>query len=212
MLKKNPLQLGTTYIIGSYILPGKLHEDINEIHGSNIKINISNCTNVIEKIKSRELDLGLIETPSNEPEIIANEWINNELIICSKSKLPPLVEKNTFSKYKLICHEDTSPIKKLINDFFKKFKISYSDFHSIAKINNTTAAIHSVKWARPQMNHATITIVSSMAIEDEVRNKELFISRIKNHAMHHHFYIVYHKDTNIQDIQQIINVLIQYKN
>jgi DNA-binding transcriptional LysR family regulator len=212
MLRQKPLKLGTTYIIGSYILPGELYENINIVHKNKIKVHISNCTTIIEKVRNGELDLGLIETPSSAPEVVAQEWIENELIICSKTQLPPLVEKNSFSKYKLICHEDTSPIKKLINNFFESFGISYDDFHSISKIDNTTAAIQSVKWARRRHNHATITIVSTLAIEDEVKRKELFVSRIKNHNMNHHFYIVYHENTSIQNIEKIINILQEYKN
>ena len=179
-LKTESFRLGTTYIIGSYILPGELNENINIANKSIINVSISNCIDVIAKLQAKELDLGIIETP-------------------------------TLYKCKLICQKESSPINKLVHSFFKKFDIAHSDFYSISKIDNTTASIQGVRWSRPNPKHPTITLVSSRAIEDEIKSKRLFMSRIKDHLMIHNFYIVYHKDVNMEKIENIMNELIKYK-
>jgi len=206
----NSFQLGTTYIIGSYILPGELSENINTVNNSQINVQISNCIDVVQKVTSGKLDLGMIETPTFHKDVVAEEWIEDELVICSNVKLPDFIDKQEFVNYKIICQKDTSPINKLIRSFFKQFNIKHKSFYSVSKIDNTTASIQSVRWSKPNREHPTITIVSSRAIEDEVKSKRLFISRIKDHDMYHKFYIVYHKKINKIKIEKIIKELKKY--
>jgi len=203
-------RLGTTYTIGSYILPGQLNQNINSANGATVKVTISNCIDVINRLNSKEIDLGIIETPTFHKDIIAQEWIDDEMVICSNIELEPFIEKNDFYKYRLICQNESSPINKLIHRFFKKIGISHRDFHAISTIDNTTASIQSVRWSRPNIEHPTITIVSSLAIEDEVKYKKLFMSRIKNYPLMRKFYIVYHKDVDIKSIENIIQELKNY--
>ena len=210
-IKTESFRLGTTYIIGSYILPGELNENINTVKKSLVNVSISNCVDIIAKLQSKELDLGIIETPTFDTDIIAQEWLDDEMVICSNIELDPFIDKNNLDKYKLICQKEISPINKLIHRFFKKIGISHRDFYSISKIDNTTASIQSVRWSKPNPEHPTITIVSSRAIEDEIKSKILFMSRIKEHDMIRNFYIVYHKDVDMKKIENIIKELMNYK-
>ena len=209
-LKTDSFRLGTTYIVGSYILPGELNENINIANKKVINVSISNCIDVIAKLQVKELDLGIIETPTFHKDIIAKEWINDEMVICSNIKLDSFIDKKKLHKYKLICQKESSPINKLIHRFFQKIDVSHRDFYSISKIDNTTASIQSVRWSKPNPAHPTITIVSSRAIEDEIKYKRLFMSRIKGYNMIRNFYIVYHKDVDMKKIEPIINELMQY--
>ena len=209
-LKTESFRLGTTYIIGSYILPGELNENINIANQNVINVSISNCVDVIAKLQARELDLGIIETPTFDKDIIAKEWLDDEMVICSNIELDSFIDKKELYKYKLICQKDNSPINKLIHRFFKKINISHRDFYSISKIDNTTASIQSVRWSKPNPEHPTITIVSSRAIEDEIKSKILFMSRIKEYDMIRNFYIVYHKDVDMKKIENIIKELMNY--
>ena len=210
-LKTESFRLGTTYIIGSYILPGELNENINIANQSVVNVSISNCVDVIAKLQAKELDLGIIETPTFDKDIIAKEWLDDEMVICSNIELESFIDKEELSKYKLICQKESSPINKLIHRFFKKIDVSHRDFHSISKIDNTTASIQSVRWSKPNPEHPTITIVSSRAIEDEVKSKILFMSRIKEYDMIRNFYIVYHKDVDMKKVEDIIKELMKYK-
>jgi len=210
ILKTESFRLGTTYIMGSYILPGKLNENINTITQSIINVSISNCVDVIAKLQTKELDLGIIETPTFHKDIIAKEWIEDEMVICSNIELDSFIDKKELHRYKLICQKESSPINKLIHRFFQKIDVSHRDFYSISKIDNTTASIQSVRWSKPNPEHPTITIVSSRAIEDEVKYRRLFMSRIKDYPMIRNFYIVYHKDVDMKKIENIIKELMNY--
>ncbi len=208
--KIESFKLGSTYTIGSYILPGELNEKLNRVDNSIINVRTSNCLDVINRLQTKELDLGIIETPTFHKDIIAKEWIDDEMVICSNIELKPFINKEELYRFKIICQQESSPVNKLIHRFFAKIDISHRDFYSISTINNTTASIQSVKWSKPNREHPTITIVSSRAIEDEVRYKKLFISRLKELKMVRKFYIVYHKDMDMSRIKHIIEELYNY--
>lgn len=207
-----PFNLAASYTIGSYILPG---EPMNNIHAkinTKMRLNINSCTNIINGVKRGEFELGLIESPIFDKELIYIKWKGDELVICSKMELPPLLDKELLSNYRLICREKKSPTRDLIYDFLQKFDLSYESFNSLSEIENTTAAIQSVKWSKPNSENPTIAIVSNLAIEDEIRYKQLFKSRIYNEPIIRDFYIIVSKNNlNNSLVNIIIDELTQKK-
>jgi len=196
-------EIGASYIIGSYILPGEPLNRISKTVGRKIRLNITSCDTIIEKVEKREFDLGLIENPIFKKGIIYKEWIEDELVICSKNKLPNILNIDDLKNLKLITRDKTSPTRKTISNFFKNAGISYSNFNSTIKADNPTALIQGVKWSRPNTTTPTVSIVSKIAIEDEVKSQKLYISRIKNLIMKRKFYILYRD----RELSKVANVL-----
>jgi DNA-binding transcriptional LysR family regulator len=204
--RKNILHISASYTIGTYILPGEYINYIVSLTKSKMKLNINSCTNIIDGIKSGEFDLGFIESPIFDDELTYREWEGDELMLCSKTKLPNYLNRELLSHYKLISREESSPTRILIDNFLKQFNLSSKSFKSLSEINNTTALIQSVKWSKPNSENPTVAIVSNLAIEDEVKYNELFQSRIYGNPLERKFYIVTSKknDNNplILDILQ----------
>lgn len=208
--KNEPFELAASYNIGSYILPGQTIEELNTSIESKIKVNICDCTEVIEGIKSDKFDLGLIELPLFDDELLYQEWIDDELVVCSNIELSKKIRKESLKDYKLICRREKSITRKVIGDFFEKFNISYESFKSLSEIDNITAAVQAVKWTRPNRKNPTITIVSKFVIEDKLKYNELFISRIGEEIMMNKHYIVYSKKrANDPTIQNVITQLMK---
>ena len=192
--KTQSLYLAASYTIGTYILPGEAIEYINEQSNSKMRLNINSCDNIVKGVKKGEFDFGFIESPIFDDALNYREWLGDELIVCSKIELPKSLDRELLSNYKLICREENSPTRAVINNFLEKFDLSFMSFKSLLEINNTTAAIQSVKWSKPNLQNPTITFVSNLAIEDELKHQELFQSRIYNHPIKRKFYIVTHKE------------------
>ena len=201
-----PLYLAASYTIGTYILPGEAIEYISEQSNNKMRLNINSCDNIVKGVKTGEFDLGFIESPIFDDELTYREWLGDELIVCSKIELPKSLDRELLSNYKLICREENSPTRSIVNNFLEKFDLSFMSFESLLEINNTTAAIQSVKWSKPNLQNPTITFVSNLAIEDELKHQELFQSRIFNHPIKRTFYIITQKDIKEDSlIQTIIN-------
>ena len=207
-----PLYLAASYTIGTYILPGEAIEYISEQSNNKMRLNINSCDNIVKGVKTGEFDLGFIESPIFDDELTYREWLGDELIVCSKIELPKSLDRELLSNYKLICREENSPTRSIVNNFLEKFDLSFMSFESLLEINNTTAAIQSVKWSKPNLQNPTITFVSNLAIEDELKHQELFQSRIFNHPIKRTFYIITQKDIKEDSlIQTIINGFLEKK-
>ena len=205
-------KLAASYTIGSHILPGKPISDISEKLQSKIQLKITTCDKIIEGVKSNQYDLGLIETPIFDSSLIYKEWMEDELVICSKTSIPKSIDENELKQYRLIARKKDSLTRKVIANFLEKIGLSYYSFKSISEIDNATAAIQSIKWSKPNRENPTVAIVSQLSIEDELKREELHISRIKNHPLIRKFYLIYNpKSYNTIDIDEIIESLQNYR-
>ena len=208
--KNSSFHIATPYIIGSHILPGYHIEQLSKQLNTNIKVTIESCMGIINGIKENRYDMGLIENPIFDNQLNYHKWIENELVICSNIELPIEVDNEFIKQCTLICREASSETRKFINSLLSQIEIDQNMFKSLKEINNVTAAIQSVKWSKPNKEYPTITIISKFAIEEEVNQRRLFISRFQNFPMKHNYYIVYPKKSkNISIINRLTNNLIK---
>ena len=187
-------KLGTSPTIGAYILPGDPLINISERVNSKIQLTINTCDKIVEGVKNKKFDLGLIESPIFDDALVYEEWMEDELVICSKVPLPDSLGEDELRHCKLLCRNVNSPTRVFITNFFEKAGLSYGTFNSLFQVDNTTSAIQGIKWSKPNSEHPTVTIVSHLAIEDELDKKVLFESRIQNKPMRRKFYLIYHKE------------------
>lgn len=202
------VNLGASPTIGSYILPGEPLITLSQKIDSQIKLTALNCEKIIEGTKNGIFDLGVIESAIFDDALCYEEWMEDELVVCSKTSLGESIDREKISNCQLLCRQEESPTRQLITDFFSKHGFSYQHFDSLMEVDNTTSAIQSIKWSKPNREHPTITIVSKLAIIDELERKELYISRIEGAPLSRKYYIIYDKkkkDTG--KIKEIIEYL-----
>ncbi len=200
--------LGASYTIGSHILPGEPINLISEQVDQKISLDITACDTIIAGVKEGRFDLGLIETPLFDDALEYKEWMEDELVICSKMPIPQSVTGSEIQNYRLIARKENSLTRIVITKFLKERGLSYQSFKSLSEIDNATAAIQSIKWSKPNIENPTVAIVSQLAIEDELRNNELHISRLDNNPMIRKFYLIYNKkDGDKEYVDKIIKIL-----
>lgn len=205
-------KLGTSPTIGAHILPGDPLINISKRLNSKIKLTITSCDMVIDGVKKREFDLGLIESPLFDNALVYKEWMEDELVVCSKIPLQDFLGENELSNYRLLCRNVNSPTRVFITDFFEALGLSCETFYSVSEIDNITATIQGIKWSKPNSEHPTVAIVSKLAIKDELDKKVLYQSRIGNKSMHRKFYLIYNKENQDNSyIEDIIGYLQEYR-
>ena len=201
-------RLAASYTIGSHILPGEPIYDIGQKVNSKITLKIIPCDVIIKGVKEGEFDLGLIESPIFDDALIYKEWMEDELVICSKNPLPISLGKDELNSCRLICRKEGSLTREVITDFLQKVGLSYESFWSLSEIDNATAAIQSVKWSKPNKEHPTVAIVSQLSIEYELNSKTLYQSRICNQEMNRKFYLIYNRENfdkaHIHEVNEIL--------
>ncbi len=202
---EDKFQLGASHTIGSYILPGITIDTIQQKADCSIKLTIAPSNEIVKAIKENRLDLGFIESPVFDNSLIYREWMDDELVACSKKRLANTLNKDDLHKHRLVSSERGSYSREFIENFFEKQGLFYTDFDSISEVDNPTAIIQSIKWSKPNAPITAIAIVSKIAIEYELKYNHLYESSINNTPIIRKLYIVYREDSKYIDI--INNIL-----
>ncbi len=210
--KEMTFRLAASYTIGSYVIPGECLNSISESIGNDVTLNIDASDKIIEGLKERKFDIGLIESPIFDEELVYREWFDDELVIFSNAPLPKTVNTEELYNFKWICREEGSHTRKLISEVFEELGVSCKSFDVLSEVSNTTAALQSVKRAKRDDGVPTVSVISKHAIAEEVARGELFESRIYGYTMKRKFYIVYSKDNkNNVFIDNVVNYIISGK-
>ena len=210
--KEMTFRLAASYTIGSYVIPGKCLNSISEGIGNDVTLSIDSSDKIVDGLKERKFDIGLIESPIFDDELIYREWFDDELVIFSNAQLPKTVNTEELYDFKWICREEGSHTRKLISEVFEDLGVSCKSFDVLSEVSNTTAALQSVKRAKRDDGIPTVSVISKHAIAEEVARGELFESRIYGYTMKRKFYIVYSKENkNNVFIDNVVNYIISGK-
>jgi len=210
--KEMTFRLAASYTIGSYVIPGECLNSIAESISNEVTLSIDTTDKIITGLKDRKFDVGLIESPLFDDDLIYREWFDDELVIFSNTPLPKTINTEELYEYKWVCREEGSHTRKLITDVFEELGVSCKSFNVLSEVSNTTAALQSVKRAKKDDEQPVVSVISKHAIADEVARGELFESRIYGFTMSRKFYIVYTKDNkNNVFIDNVVNYIITGK-
>jgi len=186
--------LGASFTIGNYILPGNCLNGIKKAIGNDVKLTIDVSKNIIEMLKDKSIDLGLIEAPIHDEDLIYRKWLEDELVLFSNTPLPREVYIEDLYNYEWVCREDGSHTKALLTEKFSEFNIKCKDFNIVSEVNNSTALLNTILRSEKNLERPTVSIISKYTIAHEVANKRLFQSKIKGLDLTRILYIVYHKN------------------
>ncbi len=80
------LRVGASTTIGNYLLPTLIASWQRARPGAHVDVTIANTGAVAAAVARMEVDLGLIEGPCHEPDVVAHPWRDEELVIvCAPS-------------------------------------------------------------------------------------------------------------------------------
>ena len=113
--KEMTFRLAASYTIGSYVIPGECLNTIAESIGNDVILSIDLTDKIIEGLKERRFDVGLIESPLFDDDLVYREWFDDELVIFSNTPLPKTVNTEELYEYKWVCREEGSHTRKLIS-------------------------------------------------------------------------------------------------
>ncbi len=207
--KEMTFRLAASYTIGSYVIPGDCLNSIGESIGNDVALSIDMSEKIVQGLKERKFDLGLIESPVMDSDLIYREWFDDELVLFSRSPLPKTINMEELYDFKWICREEGSHTRKLISEVFEELGVSCKSFDVLSEVSNSTAALQSVKRAKIDVETPTVSMISKYAIADEVARGELYETRIYGYEMTRKFYIVYTKENkNNMFIDNVVNYIL----
>ncbi len=186
--------LGASFTIGNYVIPGKCLNTMGQAIHNDITLTIKSSKEIIETLKDRKFDVGVIESYVQDDAMIYREWLEDELVVFSSAPIPKMLKTEDLYSFKWICREEGSSTKRIVSDVFEDIGVSCSNFEVLSEVSNTTAVLQTIKRSKGDDGAPVVSIISKHAIADEVRNGELYEARIRGYSMKRHFYIVYSKE------------------
>ena len=208
MSKEENFKVGASYTIGSYILPGEPVMEISEKINRKVNIKITTCDDIIDGVKQGDFSLGLIESPLFDDELIYTKWMDDKLVVCASKPLPESLSREELKRCRLIARKKGSPTRSVITNFLETIGLSYDTFESLSEIDNPTAVIQNVKWAKPHKEYTTVGIVSQISIQYELDSGTLYKASIEDKTINREFYIIYKKEDQNRDyIKKIETIL-----
>ena len=200
--------MGASFVIGNYILPDFLTQ-IEENIDNEVMIKVNDSDTITTQILDKKIDLALLESPLFQDGIMYREWMDDELILVSKTPLPKIVKPEELNSFRWVCREDSSHIRQIIKKEFESIGVDCDSFKMRNVVTSSTAAKQTIIKSSIIDNTPTVTIISKHMVEDEVNKKELFIARVKGLKLTRKLYLAYSKDKK-QDafMDRVINYII----
>jgi len=186
-------RLGASYTIGTYVVPGECLNAMGQAINNDVNLSIDMSAQIVEKLKERKLDVGLIESPVMENDMIYREWLEDELVVVSNVAIPKILKTEELYDYRWICREESSHTRKVVSEVFEELGVSCKSLDVISEVSNTTAVLQTIKRSKKNEEKPVVSIISKHAIADEVASGKLFESRLRGYTMTRKFYIVYSK-------------------
>ncbi|SFV65214.1 Chromosome initiation inhibitor [hydrothermal vent metagenome] len=209
MNKEITFKLGASYTIGTYIIPGKCLNSMGEVINNDINLDIDVSDRVVEKLKDRKLDVGIIESPVIDHDLVYREWLEDELVIVSNVPLSKVLKTEELYEFDWICRDEASHTRRVIADVFEELGISCKSFNLLSEVSNTTSVLQMLKKIERNPERPVVSILSKYAVIDEVANGELFESRLRGYTMKRKFFIVYSKENKHNAyVENVVNYIL----
>jgi DNA-binding transcriptional LysR family regulator len=203
--------IGASFMIGNYILPDFLTEIQRSIENE-VMIKVDDSETITEELLDKKVDLALLGSPTFKDGIIYREWMDDELVLVSKTPLPKYVKPEELNSFNWICREEGSNTRQIIKKEFEKFGIDCNSFDLRSVVTSSTAAKQTVLKSPIINDVPTVTIISKHMIEQRVKNKELYYAKIKGLKLTRKLYIAYLKDRkNDAFLDRVINYITSKK-
>lgn len=88
------LRIGATLTIGNYLATLIVADYLKRYPASSAELHVRNTATIVDQVVRHELDIGLIEGHCHHPELVAERWVADELIVfCSPQH--PLAKTGT---------------------------------------------------------------------------------------------------------------------
>lgn len=186
------LEVGATLTIGSLFFPNYV-KAFSEINPNTEVKGIIATTNILEqKILSFELDFALIEGIAHDPNIISEEYMDDELFIVAKAggkfKHGQTIGIDEFKKEKILVMDEQSGTREVFNRATERLGCtivpSWEAISATALINAALCGIG-------------LAVLPYHTVYEFIRNGELVRINVKNLDLKRKFFIVHHKNKQL---------------
>ena len=185
---KGKLVVGASTIPGTYILPRAAYSFKNQYPDVAFEIIMEDSAKINNLILQHELLCGLVGAKITSDKLDYSPLIEDELVLMAVPKVLPSksISLNKLATIPFLQREKGSGTRQTYENFLAQ-KMSPADFNIVATLGSTSAVKQAVKEG------LGVSIISRIAVQEELENKTLHEITIKNLKMKRKFYLVHQK-------------------
>lgn len=204
---KNTFTIGASTIPGEVILPHLIPKILRQNPDISLKLEIRNSRTTFENVRKGEIEIGIIGTHYDSPEIEYQTVIDNDRLVLIAPKDDPLAQKDQLSIEDLrgkpfVNRETGSGTRATYEKAFQEAGLSPEDLNIVVEISDTEGVIQAVQAG------AGISVVSEVAARTSECCGDIVILDLPLN-MTRNFYIITRKSPAPPPLtQEVVRMLI----
>lgn len=195
------LSMGCSLTIGEYILPMYLKKFKDLYPLIHMSVDISNSNKIVSNLKDQLIDVGLIETPIDDPQIIVEPFLADELILIAAPNYFTTNEReisiNRLKNIPLIMREKGSGTRAVVETYLNQAGISIDELNVVMELGSTESIKATVE------SGLGVSIISKNAIIKEEQLQLLTAYQVQGLAFYRDFYIAFRKEQILKSTTEL---------
>ena len=182
------LRIGATLTIGNYLATLIVADYLKRHPESTAELQVHNTKTIVDQVVRYDLDLGLIEGPCRHPDLIAEPWVEDELVVfCAPAH--PLAGKGRatlaeLDKESWIVREAGSGTRQTLDQAVLQHHFNMS---VRLELEHTEAIKRAVEFG------LGIGCISRLSLREAFRRGSLVAIETPELDLHRHFQFLWHK-------------------
>lgn len=182
------LRVGATLTIGNYLCPGLMTRFLREQVDARVSLHIANTAETAQRVKSFELDVGLIEGEMSDPELDVKRWRGDELtVFCSP--------RHRLAKRRRLTDGDLTRAEWIVRERGSGTRQAFDHaLHGLLpelKISLELSQTEAIKGAVTA--GLGLGCLSRLALSEELKRRTLVACAVPHRDFHRSFFFVMHK-------------------
>jgi DNA-binding transcriptional LysR family regulator len=191
-LKQGGIYIGGSTIPGEYILPALISKFNKKYPYISVQLKISDSSDIEKRVLAGQLELGIIGSKSTHPNIISQQLWDDEMVLAVPVNHPFARRKSVSLKElretPFILREEGSGTLKILKDYLRDSGQDASNtFQVVARFGSSTAVKEGIKCG------LGLSILSTRAIETDLKAGLLRALNIKGLSIFRHFFLIRNK-------------------
>ncbi len=180
------IKIAASKTISNFLMPNIYYDFLSKYSDVKLDISINNSNEIIEKILSSKLDIGLIEVDTQHSSLIKEKLCDDELIVVTSDENSPKITFIDSINKKWILRETGSGTREIFINHIGQIAQELNIFMELQDFEEIKTIVLN--------NKDTLTAISKVIVQKELEEKKLFQIKLKNIEFKREFYLVYHKE------------------
>lgn len=183
------IQIGASFTIGEYILPGRLAEFANQYPQVHLQVTIGNTGEIIAAVKSNILDIGFIEGETADSELSVIPYMKDEMIIVAPYDHPlsaaNAVDNDMLQNQVWVLREPGSGTRAFSDHFLQNAQLSVKRSYMFSSSQGIKEAVSA---------GLGISLLSRWIVRRELERGEISELRIRHQLLERNFSMISRKE------------------